>query len=182
MPVIDPRVTWQRTEERLASETDPLLRRNLELLLEHQKAEAALDLDRLMATVSEEARYETFGSETSLIVGKPAVRRFYEEFAGSGAHRLQFETERLVVDRRCILTEGVMRMAWPGHTLLARGMEVDDPRAHYLYEARMAILWPIDEDGFFIGEDTYVAGNGFDGIEDRKIDPADIVPYGPPDV
>jgi hypothetical protein len=179
MPVIDPRITWQKTEERLALETDPTLRRNLELLLQHQKAEAALDLEQLMATVSDNARYETFGDDGSVIVGKPGVRRFYEEFATSGAHRLQFETERLVVDRNCILTEGIMRMAWPGRTLLTKGIEVDDPQAYYLYEARMAILWPVSEDGLFIGEDTYVGGNGFQGIEGRKIDPSDIAPYGP---
>ena len=39
----------------------------------------------------------------------------------------------------------------------------------------MAILWPLDDDGLFIGEDSYVGGNGFDGIADRKIDPAEIV-------
>ena len=52
MAIIDQRVTWKPVEERLARETDPVLRRNLELLLQHQKAEAALDMERLMATVS----------------------------------------------------------------------------------------------------------------------------------
>jgi hypothetical protein len=179
MPVIDQRVTWQRTEERLGVETEPVLRRNLELLLQHQKAEAALDMERLMATVSENARYESFGDEGSVVVGKPAVRKFYEDFAASGAYKLQFETDRLIVDQHCILTEGVMRMAWPGQTLLARGIDVDDPDADYLYEARMAILWPIGEDGLFIGEDTYVGGDGFTGIAGRKIDPSDIVLYRP---
>lgn len=179
MPIIDQRVTWRKTEERLAEETDPVLRRNLELLLQHQQAEATLDMERLMATVSENARYETFGDEGSVVIGKPAVQKFYEDFVASGAHKLQFETDRLIVDRRCILTEGVMRMAWPGQTLLAQGVEVDDPDAYYLYEARMAVLWPIGEDGLFIGEDTYVGGNGFAGIADRKIDPSDIVLYRP---
>jgi hypothetical protein len=178
MPVIDPRVTWRKTEERLATETDPVLRRNLELLLAHQKAEAALDMDALMATISERARYQNFGAgEVSGPEGKAAVRAFYDDFAASGAHKLQFEVDRLVVDRHCILTEGVMRMAWPGTTLLARGIGVDDPSASYLYEARMAILWPIDEDGLFIGEDSYVGGDGFAGIAGRKLDPAEIVPY-----
>ena len=35
----------------------------------------------------------------------------------------------------------------------------------------MAIIWPIDEEGLFIGEDSYVATDGFAGIADRKIDP-----------
>ena len=34
MAVIDQSVTWKRVEERLATETDPVLRRNLELVLD----------------------------------------------------------------------------------------------------------------------------------------------------
>ena len=181
MVLIDPQVTWRPVVERLQTETDPVLRRNLELLLAHQKAEASLDLDGLMATISEQARYEAFGTTDPALnpVGKPAVRKFYEDFAASGAHRLQLDTDRLVVDRHCILTEGLMRMAYPGRTLLARGIEVDDPDAFYLFEARMAIVWPIGPDGLFIGEDSYMAGNGFDGIADRKLDPADIATLAP---
>jgi hypothetical protein len=179
VPLIDQSLTWRKVEERLATETDPILRRNLELLLQHQKAEAALDMERLMATVSERARYESFGGNTPPLVGKGAVRAFYEAFAASGAYKLQLDTDRLVVDRDCILTEGVMRMAYPGRTLAARGVEVDDPDAYYLFETRMAIVWPIDEDGLFIGEDSYTGGDGFAGIAQRKIDPADIELFEP---
>ena len=179
MAVIDQRVTWRMVEERLETETDPVLRRNLELLLVHMQAEAALDMEPLMATVSEAAHYHTYGAGDGDLVGKDAVRNFYEVFATSGAHRLQLDLDRLVVDRHCILTEGVMRMAYPGRALAARGVEVDDPDALYLYEARMAILWPIGPDGLFTGEDAYSGGDGFAGIADRKIDPADIVLYRP---
>jgi hypothetical protein len=59
------------------------------------------------------------------------------------------------------------------------GIAVDDPGADYLYETRMAIVWPIDDDGLFIGEDAYVESDGFAGIAGRKIDPADVVMYRP---
>lgn len=177
MALIDQRVTWRAAQERLATETDPVLRRNLELLLQHMHAEATLDMDRLMATVSERARYEFFG-QGAVIEGKPAVQRFYEDFAASGASKLQHDITRLVVDRDCIFMDGVMRMAYPGRALVARGIDVDDPDASYLYEAQMAIVWPIDpDDGLFIGEDSYVAGDGFAGIADRKLDPADIAAF-----
>jgi hypothetical protein len=181
MALIDPQVTWQKAEARLATETDPVLRRNLELLIAHMKAEANLDLDGLMATISEQARYQAFGTTESAMnpVGKPAVRKFYEDFAASGAHKLQLDVDRLVVDRDCILTEGLMRMAYPGRTLAARGIAVDDPDAYYLFETHMAVLWPIGPDGLFIGEDSYTGGNGFDGIADRKLDPADIATLAP---
>jgi hypothetical protein len=179
MPVIDQSRTWTKVEARLATETDPVLRRNLEMLLQHMKAEATLDMDSLMATVSDDALYQNFSPGGTDIVGKPAVRQFYEDFAASGAHKLHLEIDRLVVDRECILTEGIMRMAYPGRTLRGHGIEVDDPDAYYLFEARMAIVWPIGEDGLFIGEDSYVGSNGFEGIADRKLDEADIVVYQP---
>ncbi len=177
MPVIDQSVTWRKVEERLASETDPVLRRNLELLLQHMQAEASLDMERLMATVSERARYEFFGAAQAPLVGKDAVQGFYTNFAASGAQKLQLDIDRLIVDREGILTEGVMRMAYPGATLQRMGITVDDPAAHYLYETRMAIIWPIDESGLFVGEDTYTGADGFAGIADRKLDPADIAEW-----
>jgi SnoaL-like domain len=177
MAIIDQHRTWKKVEERLAVETDPVLRRNLETLLQHMKAEAALDMERLMATVSEQAKYQNFGQGGTGPVGKAAVQKFYEDFAASGAEKLQHDLDRLIVDKHCILTEGVMRMAWPGATLVAMGIEVDDPDADYLYEARMAILWPLDDDGLFIGEDSYVGGDGFEGIASRKVEPADIILY-----
>jgi hypothetical protein len=176
MAIIDQRLTWSKVEQRLATETDPILRRNLELLLQHQRAEAALDMEMLMATVSEHAHYHmhSIPSGAADVVGKSSVQKFYEDFAASGADKLQLDTEWLVVDRHCIVTEGIMRMAYPGSTLAARGVPVDDPDAFYLYESRMCILWPIGDDGLFTGEDTYNASDGFVGIENRKLDPADI--------
>jgi hypothetical protein len=180
MPVIDQQVTWRKVEERLERETDPVLRRNLEQLLLHMKAEAALDMETLMSTVSERAIYQNFvaGGATGP-VGKAAVQKFYEDFAASGAQKLQLDIDRLVVDRDCILTEGVMRMAYPGRTLRAYGIEVDDVDADYLFETRMAVIWPIDEHGLFIGEDSYTSGDGFAGIAGRKLDPAEVIVYRP---
>jgi SnoaL-like domain len=181
MALIDQNLTWKKVEERLAIETDPVLRRNLELLLAHMKAEALLDMETLMATVSERAHYHSYTGDPGAPSpdGKAAVRQFYENFAASGAGKLHLDVDRLVVDRQCILTEGVMRMAYPGRTLAAMGIAVDDPGADYLYETRMAIVWPIDEDGLFLGEDAYVESDGFAGIAARKIDPADVVVYRP---
>jgi hypothetical protein len=176
MPVIDQRVTWAAVEDRLARETDPILRRNLEVVLRHMKAEAAGDIDGLLETLSPNPSYNAYGGPPeSSPQGRDGVRKFYEDFVASGATKLQFEIDRLVVDKDCVLTEGVMRMAWPGATLKARGIPVDDVNADYLYEARMATLWPFDENGLATGEDTYTGGNGFEGIEKRKLDPADIV-------
>jgi ketosteroid isomerase-like protein len=177
MAIIDVHRTWAKVEERLASETDPVLRRNLETVLAHMKAEAQGDIDGLIATLAEDVAYHAFGTDDPALnpVGTDAVRAFYERFVASGATRLQFDIDRLVVDRDCVVTEGVMRMAYPGRTLAFRGIEVDDLDAFYLYEARLATFWPMDEHGLARGEDTYTGGDGFAGIADRKIDLADIV-------
>ena len=178
-PVIDQAVTWRKVEERLETETDPILRRNLEVVLAHMKAESAGDIDGLLDTLSDAVHYHAYGAPdpASSPVGKDGVRGFYERFVASGAGRLQLDIDRLVVDRDCILTEGVMRMAYPGRTLQAMGITVDDPDAHYLYEARMATLWPFDAEGKVLGEDTYTGSDGFAGIADRKLDEADIVEH-----
>ena len=179
MTVIDQRTTWAKVEERLTTEDDPVLRRNLELLLQHMKAEAMLDMEPLMATVSERARYTMFGDPATVLEGKAAVRTFYEDFAASGAHKLCLDIDRLVVDRQCILTEGLMRIAYPGRTLEAMGIEVENVEAYYLYESPMAVIWPVGDDGLFVGEDSYVGGDGFKGIADRQLNPSDVVLYEP---
>jgi hypothetical protein len=182
MPLIDPARTWAKVEERLQVETDPVLRRNLETVLQHMKAESVGDVDGLLETLSDDVSYHSYGTDdpASSPVGKDGVRTFYENFIASGATRLQLDIDRLVVDTDCILTEGLMRMAYPGRTLAARGIEVDDPDAYYLYEARMATLWPMDADGKARGEDTYTSGDGFAGIAGRKLRADDIVPLPAP--
>jgi hypothetical protein len=179
--VIDPRVTFRKVEERLETETDPVLRRNLETLLTHMKAEMAGNVDGLLATLSEHPAYHAYGSADpgSSPVGRDGVRAFYDRFIASGAGQLQLDIDRLVVDKECILTEGLMRIAYPGRTLRAMGIAVDDDDAYYLYETRMATLWPFDENGLATGEDTYTGDDGFAGIADRKLAPDDIVQYAP---
>jgi hypothetical protein len=169
---LDPTRTWRLVEERLARERDPRRRRNLETVLAHMRAEAAGDLDALMATVAEDARYRAYGSTDPVLSpqGKAAVRAFYTAYIGSGAHRLEFDVDRLVVDEDCIVTEGIMRIAYPANVLNLIGHRVPDPKRHYLYEARMVVLWPMDAEGLVLGEDSYVASDGFAGISERPVE------------
>jgi hypothetical protein len=177
MAIIDVHRTWTKVEARLETETDPVLRRNLETVLAHMKAEAEGDIDGLLVTLADDVSYHAYGTDDPMLnpVGRDGVRAFYEAFVASGATRLQLDIDRLVVDRDCVVTEGVMRMAYPGRTLAFRGIDVDDPDAYYLFEARMATFWPMDEHGLARGEDTYTGSDGFAGIAARKLDPADIV-------
>jgi hypothetical protein len=180
MAVIDPRKSWAALEERLARETDPILRRNLEIVITHTKAESRGDLDGLMDTLTDEPAYRmgTPGAPGMQPRGRDEVRAFYSDFVASGATQLEHDIDRLAVDRDCVVTDGLMRMAYPGRTLLALGIEVDDPDAFYLYETRMAIVWPIDEQGRIIGEESYTDRDGFAGIAGRKLAEGDILPLG----
>lgn len=169
---LDPTRTWRMVEERLARETDARLRRNLETVLAHMRAEATGDLEALMDTVADDASYHAYGSPDAFMSpqGKSAVRAFYTAFVGSGAFRLEFDVDRLVVDVDCVVTEGRMRIAYPGAALQAMGHAVPDADAFYLYDTRMIIAWPMDENGLVRGEDSYVGGDGFAGIAERRMD------------
>src|SRR5687767_233901 len=163
MSRIDPTKTWRLVEERLAREDDPRRRQLLENVLAHMKAEAAGDIGGLMATLAPDPRYHQWGATPADHgpKGRDAVEQFYRDFVASGATNLEYDVERLVVDDDCIVTEGIMRIAYPGRTLEAMGRTVDDPEAYYLYEARMAVFWPYDAEGRLLAEDAYTATDGF---------------------
>lgn len=177
---LNPNNTWRLVEERLKSETDPTLRQNLELVLTHMKAEAQADIEGVVATLVEKPRYVMHDTpdvpEMNPDGSKDAVRKFYDlTIVQTGAHRLELDCDRVIVDKDAVVTEGVMRMAYPGRTLQAMGIEVDDADAHYLYETRMGIVWPVDRAaGKLVGEESYTGTDGFAGIADRKLAPEDI--------
>ncbi len=177
---LDPNNTWKLAEERLASETDPVLRENLELVIEHMKCEARADIEGVVATLVEKPVYVMHDDPNDPVMNpngsKDAVRAFYDAtIVQTGAHRLELDCDRVIVDRDAVVTEGVMRMAYPGRTLAAMGIEVDDPDAYYLYESRMGIVWPVDRKARkLVGEESYTGGDGFAGIADRKLSESEI--------
>jgi hypothetical protein len=179
---LDPNRTWKLVEKRLADERDPTLRRNLELVLAHMKCEAKADIEGVVATLTEKPRYVTHSMPEDPILNptgsKDAVRRFYDlTIVQTGAFRLEFACDRVIVDADSVFTEGLMRMAYPGATLRAMGIEVDDPNAYYVGETRMGVVWPVDHsEGRLTGEETYSGGDMFAGIASRKISLSDIAP------
>ena len=126
---IDPNNTWKLVEERIAREDDDVVRRNLELVLAHMKAEAKGDIEGVVATLSEKPRYVTHDLPGEGAMNpngdKDAVRAFYDlTIIQTGAHRLELACDRVIADRESVMTEGVMRMAYPGTTLAAMGVAV----------------------------------------------------------
>ena len=177
---LDPNKTWRLVEERLASETNPARRHSLELVAAHMRAEARADIDGVLATLTESPRYAIHSNPDDPVMNpvgsKEAVREFYfTTVVRPGAHRLEFDVDRVIVDDDAVFTEGLMRIAYPGSTLAAMGIDVDDPEAYYLSESRLGIVWPVDHrENRLTGEEVYSSGEGFSGIAGRKIALSDI--------
>lgn len=179
---LNPNNTWTLIEKRMASESDPIVRRNLELVFTHMQAEAKGDIEGVVGTLTKSPRYLAHDVPELDAMNphgnKDAIRAFYDlTIIQTGAHQLELNCDRVIADRESVMTEGLMRMAYPGRTLAAMGIEVDDPDAYYVYETRMSVVWPVDAaEGKLIGEETYTGTDGFAGIADRKLGPDDIVP------
>lgn len=159
MPVIDPQRTWAPLEERLSVTKDERHRVVLNVVLEHMKAEAAPDLDRLMATLSPAPDYHFWtGGQDMGPKTTDGVRTYYANFVASRSNVLEFEIERLVLDDHCLVTEGYLKQIYPGSYAAQLGIPVDDESADYLVVNRMLLLWPVDENGLIQGEDSYSSG------------------------
>ena len=144
------------------------------------KAKAQTDIDAVVATLCDKPRYVTHDLPGESMMNpegsRDAVRKFYDlTIVQTGAHRLEFDCDRVIVDKHSVFTEGVMRIAYPGSTLASMGIEVDDADAYYLFETRMGVVWPIDDaERALVGEEVYTGTDGFAGIADRKIAASDI--------
>lgn len=178
--------------QRLASETDPVLRRNLTTVIEHLECEAGGRLDPLMATMVPEPIFHSFfgkhdapgsspkggaksRSESITFNGGKAVREMYTKLCATRRRwrelgiGLQFDPDMVLVDRHCVLTEGIMNYPYSGAELNKIGFAVDHD-AYYLAVGRMVIFLPIDlESGLMKGEDVYIDPGYFDGVESRKL-------------
>ena len=179
---LDPNNTWRLVEEKMNDETDPKIRRNLELVWQHMRAEAQADIEGVVATLCEKPRYVAHDVPDNPMLNpsgdKDSIRSFYDmTIVQTDAWRLELNCDRVIADRDAVMTEGVMRMAYPGKTLAAMGIEVDDPDAYYLYQTRMSVVWPVDpESGLLVGEETYTGTDGFEGIAERKISLDEVAP------
>ncbi|MGH3563012.1 MAG: nuclear transport factor 2 family protein [Mycobacterium sp.] len=159
MTVIDPTRTWELLEKRLAATTNQRHRAVLGAVIEHMKAEAAPDLDRVMATLSPSPDYHFWGDGQDVgPKGTDGVLTYYTDFMATRANVLEFELDRLVVDDDCVVTEGFLKQIYPGSEAVRIGIPVDDPAADYLVVFRQLLLWPMDENALIRGEDSYNAG------------------------
>jgi hypothetical protein len=153
----DPDRTWRPVQEKLDRTTDPRHRQLLEQVLAHGQGEVRGDLDMVMGTLAPNPVYRWVRQGSAEpVVGTEAVRRYYvDDIFGGGRHILEGNKDRIVVDDHTVVTEGTMRILQWGRDLVARGAPVDDPDATYLLTVRLLIVWPFDDAGKLLGEESW---------------------------
>lgn len=177
---VDPRKNWTALEQRLQTEADPIIRRNIEVTIKHAKAEAAADFPTLMSTVADNAAYTSYtdgDAAGNSPKGKDGVAAYYKMIVESGCHHIEHAVDRIVADRDAMSTEGDFTMAYPTPVLKAMGIDVSDAHPYYLYTGRLMIVWGFDENGLVTCEDSYAAGKGFVDIDQRPCSLAEIYQY-----
>jgi hypothetical protein len=146
-------------EARLAKATNPRHRRMLEIVLAHGRAEVEADVDGLMATLNDNPEYHFWTARRRFgLSGRDEVRKYYEDFVRAGEGYFQSEKTRIVVDDEAVVTEAVYTYLVPASVARKWRVETDDPKAHYRLQTRGLVIWPFDEKGGLVGEDTYTSG------------------------
>jgi hypothetical protein len=157
-------------------------RRMLDNLIRHMRAETVEpDLDALMATVSPDPNYHSWGSapRDAAPKGRQAVHDFYRAFLEGVGHEVEFEVERMALGNDVLAMDGVVRRIFPGSGLPlgdAAGVSMEgreiDPDAYYLWETRMACFFSFDEHGLVCREDTYATGAPTETF--RRLEPHEV--------
>ncbi|HVW32327.1 MAG TPA: nuclear transport factor 2 family protein [Acidimicrobiia bacterium] len=144
----------------VAAATDPVHRRNLEVVLRHITCEVAGDIEGVLATLVPEPTYRIWGASSSPGPrGGAEVRAFYEGLVASGKNRLEYRVSKVVVDDRNVVTEGEFHFVYPGTALAGRHAahgEAVDPDGWYHVAYQALVVWPVDAgSGLLEGEDIY---------------------------
>jgi hypothetical protein len=173
MEIVDRGLSARRVQERLERTEDPRERAMLSTVREHLQAEADVDVDRLVSTLSDQPTYHLWNAGRDIGPhGFEEVLGYYQELVAAKRHVLEFDIERIVIDPDTVVTEGWIRALNLGSVARARGWLVDDDDATYLVTQRVVIFWPFDAEGRMTGEDGYA---NFDPHDAREL-PADDWP------
>jgi len=168
-------------EQVLARQSNVLHQRNLKLVIDHMRAEARCDVRGVLDTLVERPKYIWHGQPHDALLNprgsKQAIADFYQRMiVEPQAYRLEWDITRVMVDESAVLTEGVMKVAFPGHALQAMDIEIDDAQAWYVAQGMTTVVWPVDPlEEKLIGEEVYDYDKMV-GIADRKIAFDDILP------
>lgn len=150
-------------EARIATEANPVVRRNLEVVRRHMIAERDGNLGDIMQTLSGHPVYKQWGAPESVQpAGREQVQAVYEDFIGTrrGSY-LEYDIDRIVADESAVITDGLRRSVFPASVISApdgypvSNYPVEDPADLYLVTERQITSWPFDRDGLLTGEEGY---------------------------
>ncbi|MGH3252785.1 MAG: hypothetical protein ACRDOI_42125 [Trebonia sp.] len=150
--------SWRMLPMRIASETDPRVRANMEIVARHVTLEVSGDIEALMTTLVPEPEYNYFGVDFPGPRGYAEVKASYEMGVQYGTNRLEFELCRVVADASSVITEGTFRQAYTGALVQQTGAPYDGPldqEGWYLAEYAAIVVWPVAESGLIEGENVY---------------------------
>ena len=172
MGIIEPTVAARRLRERLAETETVRQRAMLETVIEHLEAEEAMSVDRLLATLAPEPKYHLWANGADYgPKSREAIAAYYTQLVVDNRAVLEFDIDRIVVDDKCVVTEGWIRAINKGSIAKGRGWMVDDDDADYLVTQRVVIFWPFNAAGQMIGEDGYA---NLDPRAVRKLDESEL--------
>lgn len=151
---------WQPLLDRLARETDPVVRRNLEVVARHVVEEVGGNIPALLDTLVPDPEYRVWGASTSVGPrGRDQVSAWYQALIDSGRNRLDYVIHRVVADAAAVVTEGDFVYAIPGEALTGHAAaESGEPvtaDAWYLVQHRALVVWPVDDAGLIEGEHIF---------------------------
>jgi hypothetical protein len=151
---------WQPLLDRIAGETDPVRKANMQIVARHVAEEVAGDTPALMATLVPDPHYSVWGaSDSTGPSGYDEVVDWYRRLQASGRNRLDYVIHRVVVDEHCVVTEGDFHYAIAGRDLggarMTEGGEPVVDNDFYLVTHRATVVWPISADGLIEGEHIY---------------------------
>ena len=102
---LNPNLTWKLVEERLAEETNPTRKRNLELVLAHMKAEARADIEGVVATLCEKPRYRTYSTPEDNTLMNPEGSK--DAVRGAAMLQATFPAPPMACARRLTFNTGI---------------------------------------------------------------------------
>lgn len=176
MAAVDQHKALRALDARIAETEHEPQRRMLACVREHIRAESFAEFDALMATMSPEPAFHLWvqgNGNGGGPKGRDAVAAHYRRLYEEARHIFELDIERIVVDHRTVVTEGWFRQVYRGAVLEQRGVTGADPDELYLVTIRLLLLWPFDDQGRLIGEDSYAAGDMFDPANVRQLSPAE---------
>ena len=181
---INPRNTVNWIEERMSRERDPRVRANIAGALRHFVSELRGDVDATMATMTAEPTNLFYGymrgDKTPVprtIDGAVAMRQSYTASAAAGTLQAQeLDMKYLVADAGGVVFECFARFAIATDGLRSMGHAVGDAK-FYLYQGMVCCHFVCDDNSLVIGEHVFLDPAGFEAIEQRPLDEADVVHF-----